>query len=55
MNKDIENFKSIIDDLEDADDGAMINLSKEEIESLRNIYDYIERLEREIKRLKEDR
>lgn len=41
MNKDIENLKGIIEDLEDAEGGAMINLSQEEIESLKYIYDYL--------------
>ena len=41
MNKDIENLKAIVEDLEDADKGAMINLSQEEIESLKHLYEYL--------------
>lgn len=37
MNKDIENLKNIIDDLEDAESGAIISLSQEEINSLKSI------------------
>ena len=37
MNKDIENLKNILVDLEDAENGAIINLSQEEINSLKSI------------------
>jgi hypothetical protein len=36
-NKDIENLKNILVDLEDAENGAIINLSQEEINSLKSI------------------
>lgn len=48
MNKDIENLKGLVEDLEDADKGAMINLSQEEIESLKNIYNLIEKQQKEL-------
>lgn len=43
MNKDIENLKGLVEDLEDAESGAMINLSQEEIESLKRMYEYLRR------------
>lgn len=53
MNKDIENLKAIVEDLEDADNGAMIRLSKEEIESLRAILKLIEKQQKQINELKD--
>ena len=41
MNKDVENLKGIVEDLEDAEGGAMISLSQEEIESLKYLYEYL--------------
>ena len=52
MNKDIENLKAIVEDLEDADNGAMIRLKQAEIESLKNIYNLIEKQRKENEMLK---
>ena len=57
MNKDIENLKNILIDLEDAERGAIINLSQEEINSLKSISNLIEKQQKELeeyKKLKKD-
>lgn len=45
MNKDIENLKNILVDLEDAENGAIINLSQEEINSLKSIFKSLEAIQ----------
>jgi hypothetical protein len=45
MNKDIENLKNIVVDLEDAENGAIINLSQEEINSLKSILESLEAIQ----------
>lgn len=45
MNKDIENLKNILVDLEDAENGAIINLSQEEINSLKSILESLEAIQ----------
>ena len=57
MNKDIENLKNILVDLEDAENGAIINLSQEEINSLKTILNLTEKQQKEIedyKKFKKD-
>lgn len=46
MNKDIENLKNILVDLEDAENGAIINLSQEEINSLKSILESLEAMQK---------
>jgi hypothetical protein len=52
MNKDIENLKNILIDLEDAERGAIINLSQEEINSLKSISNLIEKQQKELENYK---
>ena len=53
MNKDIENLKNVLVDLDDAENGAIINLSQEEIDSLKTILNLIENQQKEIEREKQ--
>ena len=43
--KDIDNLKNILVDLEDAENGAIINLSQEEINSLKSIFESLETIQ----------
>ena len=52
MNKDIENLKNILIDLEDAENGAIINLSQEEINSLKSILNLTEKQQKELENYK---
>ena len=52
MNKDIENLKNILVDLEDAERGAIINLSQEEIDSLKTILNLTEKQQKELENYK---
>lgn len=45
MNKDIENLKTMVADLEDAEDGAFINLHQGEIKSLKAILKLLDDIE----------
>lgn len=44
-NKNIDNLKSILVDLEDAENGAIINLSQEEINSLKSILESLKAIQ----------
>ena len=46
MNKDIDNLKNILVDLEDAENGAIINLSQNEINSLKSILKSLEAMQK---------
>lgn len=50
--KAIENLKNIVIDLEDTENGAIISLQQEEIDSLKIISNLIDRQQEEIKELK---
>ncbi len=48
----IEDLKNIVDDLEDAEDGAIISLQQDEIDSLKILAELIENKQKEIQELK---
>lgn len=48
----LENIKNILSDLEDTEDGAIISLNQEEIDSLKSIPKIIEKQQKEIEEYK---
>ncbi len=53
--KAIEDIKNIVTDLEDTEDGAIIALQQEEIDSLKILAELIENKQKEIEELKQEK